>query len=463
MFNFSDPISLIRSGIYIAMLMLVGYTILCVIAGPAVDHWLELLGFSFALGAGSVSMLLFSVSVIGFKPSKFILVGIALIALLILIRQWKSNGLIVATVPAPRGKFDPLTLLGIAGLMVIVASISNVIAFANWQGLNDIDSFATWMFKAKIVTLWPLRPIPLALTVPTLSYSHQDYPLSLPFLVAGLYAAIGHINDQQAKILLLPIYLSLIAIIYSSVRSMHRRATAIAITAIFAAAPTLTANAGLLVAETPLILAWTGAIVMLLRWIENRDRGDLILCGLFSALAAFTKNEGLALLPVMAIIVACMSRKPSAIRNWALAAATILPWVIYRTFLPKTHEDYGGKFTHAATVLNNLNRLGFILPNLFGRLFSGPQMGLIWYVLILTAIMGFRGFRRTSIRVLWILLIAQLSLYTAAFVVTPWNVTVLINMIGFKLLTQSSPIAALLISLHLQEFRWPKRFATSTI
>jgi hypothetical protein len=454
---------LILGGLYLALLMLVGYAVLCVVTRPGVRHWIEMLGICFAIGTAATSMLLFFASIAGFAPSRFILIAIAVIAISVIAAKWKRAGLPVPSVPAPRGKFDVLTLLGIAALGLIVAAASNVIAHFNWPGLRDIDAFAIWMFKAKIVALSPLRPVPLAFTLPNLSYSHQDYPLSLPFLVAGLYATLGQINDEQAKILLLPIYLSLIAIIYSAIRRMHRRATAIAVTAIFASAPTLTQNAGLLVAETPLLLAWTGALAMLLRWMETNERGDLLLAGLLVVFAAFTKNEGLALLPLLGLttfVLAVLTRKRSAIRDWIFSVipciAIITPWLIYRTFLPKTHEDYGGKLTRPATLLHNLGRIGYVLEEFLGRLFAGPQVGLIWYLLILTAILGFRGFARKPARVLWIILLLQLSLYAATFIVTPWDLHELIPMIGPKLLTQASPIAALLIAMHLREIRWPK-------
>ena len=96
------------------------------------------------------------------------------------------------------------------------------------------------------------------------------------------------------------------------------------------------------------------------------------------------------------------------------------------------------------------------MPQFLGRLFDGPEVGLIWYLLILIALLGFRGFIRPGTIVLWIILLLQLSLYIATFVVTPWDVQVLLPMIGPKLLTQASPIAALLIAQHLREIRRPQ-------
>jgi 4-amino-4-deoxy-L-arabinose transferase-like glycosyltransferase len=458
--TFSDPSSLIIGSFYLAMLMLVGYAVLCIAAKPGTRHWIEMLGLCFALGAGTTSSLLFFASLAGSVTSRFILIVIAGIAIIAIFGRWKTTGLIAPSVPAPRRKFDATTLLGIAGLVLIAASASNVIAHFSWPGLNDIDAFAIWMFKAKVVSLNAVRPLPLAFTLPNLSYSHQDYPLLLPFLVAGLYAALGHINDEQAKLLLLPIYLSLIAIVYSAIRRLYRRATAIAVTAIFASAPTLTQNAGLLVAETPLILMWAATLALLLRWIETNESSDLVIGLLLGVFTAFIKNEGLALLPVIALftlILAVRYRKSDGLKKWLISIAPaiviILPWLSYRSFLPKTHENYGGKLAHPATLLHNLDRTGYIVREFLGTMFSGQNVGLIWYILLLTSILGYRGFTRKSAMVLWIFLLLQLSLYCATFIVTPWDPRELVPMIGPKLLTQASPIAALLIAIHLREIR----------
>ena len=453
--------NLICCDVYVVLILLIGYTALCAACAAVqsgVRHWAELVGLSFGAGAGILSLLLFAVSISGAKPSRLILIAIAIIALAILIYLGRRKSLVRGSVPSPRRKVDVLTPLGLIGLVLIIAAFGNVAARAGWPGLNDTDVFGIWLFKAKWVSLAALRPIPAVFLDPTLSYSHQDYPLSLPFLVAGFYAVIGRVDDTATKLLCLPIYLSLVAIIYAAVRRMHRRALALCITAIFVSAPTLCQNAGLMVAETPLLLALAGAGTLLLRWLELGQAGDLIFAFLFAAIAAFTKNEGLAMLGVFgtASLLPAITRR--RLKDWLIAAAmsavAIGPWLIYRTQLPKTHENYGGKLTDAPTVIHNLHRLGYIMPAYLGRLLDGPEVGLIWYVLIIVALLGMRGFLRSSVKILWCILLVELLLYLGTFVVTPWDLAVLVPKIAPKLLTQASVIAVLLIALHLREMRW---------
>jgi len=459
----TDFHDLLCGGLYTALIFLTGYAVLCTAFKAGVRHWLEIPGFSFAAGAGVVSLVLFFASLAGAKPSRLILFCVGIAAVTLLIFNWrKKGGLLQPSVPAPRRKFDALALLSMVSVSVLLLAVCNVSARAGWPPLYNIDSFAIWMFKAKWVFIQPLRPIPPEFHDLILSYSHQDYPLSFPFLVAGLCTAVGRFDERLIKILFLPIYLSLIAVMYSVIRRIHRRATALIIAAIFATAPTLAQNAGFAVAETPLILAYTCALAMLLRWMEAGENGCLPLAGLFATMAAFTKNEGLALLPVLcvaALIGAVASQNHQRFKQ-AFAAACVCgvaigPWLVFRAQLPKTHEDYGGKLTSVSTVLHNLPRLKYVLGEFLGRCFNLRSAGLIWVVLIVVAGVGWRGFGRRTVWVLWSILAVQLMFYVGTFVVTPWKLEELVPMISGKLLAQASPVAALLIGMHLRSTRWP--------
>lgn len=456
----TDPQTLLLALLYLGLIFLLGYAVVSAVLKPGTRRWVELGALCYACGSGVLSLILFDLSIAGLKPSRPILTGIAIVALIAIIVLWSKRRILAFSVPSPRHRLDALGLLGLLSAALIVATMGNIAARAAWPGLTDIDAFAIWMLKAKWVLLDALRPIPAVFRDPILSYSHQDYPLSLPLLVAGFYSVIGRMDDTAAKLLLIPSWLALAATIYGAVRRYHRRAIALAVTAVFCTAPTLTLNAALLVAETPLLLALAAAAAQLLHWIEGGETGDLILAGLLAAIAAFTKNEGLALLPVLGLSALFVALRQGRLKDFARSALICLiaisPWLIYRTQLPHTHEDYGGKLLEPAVLLHNLPQRADVLGGFIGRLFDAPRAGLIWYVLIISALLSPRALLRTSTLVLWCVLLVQLLLYLATFIVTPWDVAQLLPMIAPKLLTQPSPIAALLIALNLREMRWPR-------
>ncbi len=456
--------------VYLLLVLMIGYAIVCAASTTRTPPAPELFGYSFTAGAGGLSLLLFFTSMAGFVPTRSLLavIGVGTIVWIISLAK-RGRALRPDLATGPR-KFDLLFLLGIAALVVVVAAALNVQARSHWPELGEIDPLAIWLFKAKQVATFPLRPMPAAFQAPGLSYSHQDYPLAMPFLFAGIYALGGGVFEGLGKTLLLPQYLALVAVVYSTLRRLHRGGLALTVTAIFAAAPVLTKNAGLAVAETPLLLAYASCLSMLLRWSEDGHPGDLVLAGFFAAVAAFTKNEGLALLPVVGVAglaLACLRRRAhrtapatssgtgtASLKIWLIAVACavilILPWLVFRNGLPRTHENYGGKLRSANTLIDNLPRLKQIVPFFFEQMRDAQNAGPIWYVLALTAVLGWRGFARGSVLIFWAVLVTQIGLYAATFVVTPWDLKQLLGMITPKLLVQASPVAMLLIGLHLR-------------
>jgi hypothetical protein len=446
-------------------------------------HLIGAAGFAFATGSGLLGLLLFDLSLCGIAPSRTVLAAVGVVTAIALIVRRRALPCLAYPRAMPK-RWDGWTWLAAMALLVLLAAAVNVAIAAVTFGLSDVDAFGIWMLKAKAAYLAPLRPIPAVLTDPSFSYSHQDYPLGFPMIVAGLYAMVGGVDEQLAKTaLLLPIYAALIAVVYASLRWLlpARRAPVVSITAIFAAAPVLTTHAGMAVAEVSLVLMHACCLALLMGWMRKPDRRLLIAAAAFAAFAAFSKNEGLALLPIVALVsfgfalarrvqrhsveADCAARRAGEVGSslvcsepgvmwdwvisWLIAVALIAPWLIYRLYLPRTHEDYGGKLTSITTVLSDLPRLGYVLPRYLRLFVAFSSAGAIWIVLLIVAICCRKAFRRPVVRAMWILLLLHGTLYLFTFVVTPWDVDVLLPMVGPKLLMHIAPTAVLLIGLHI--------------
>jgi hypothetical protein len=449
--------------LYILLVAVIGYTALCLLFGATTRHWAEVAGLSFAAGAGIIGCLLFFKSLAGFVPSRFILIALAVVTMIALFILRSRGRLIRPSIPAHLSKnWNARRVLAAFALILIITTLASAIAQASTPGLSYIDDFAIWMLKARIVLTQPLHPIPIALLNPGLSYSHQDYPLSFPMLIAGGYAAMGAVDVQLAKLILLPIYISTLLVTYGALRGILRRAEALTITALFACAPIQREHAGMAVAEGSLVLMHTCCLILFLHWMQTGNRQELIASAAFAAFAAFTKNEGLALFPIVAVAAlafAIVSHRRNLIADtviaFAIATVLIAPWLIYRHFLPHTHEDYGGKLTNLTLLKTNIPRLAEIIPHYLGQLADITEAGPIWLLLCLVAILGWRAFARLPVLVLWGFLLAHLSLYIATLMVTPWDLDILAPMVTAKLLMHAAPAAMLLIGLHLAEFQAP--------
>jgi hypothetical protein len=455
-----NPASLVHLIAYLATFAALGYAAVSLVAGRAARSWVEIAGLSFAAGTAVTALVLMLASLAGHAPSRAVLAAVAALAVIVaVLALWRHGRLVELSVPTPIRRLDPTGIVGLAAAVVIAAAATNVWAAASRAPVGDIDEYATWMFKARVLSAEPLRPIPAALTAPGLSYSHEDYPLLFPLIVAGAYAAVGRPDVMAGKALLAPLYLSLIAVVYGTVRRDHRRAVALAVTAVTVAVPAITLRAGVAVAELPVTLFFACTASMLARWVQRQERGDLLLAGGFAAAAAFTKNEGLAMLPVFACAaLGFAASRPATVRRqalltWALAVTVTIvaagPWLIYRLWLPKTHEDYGGKFTSLPALRHGLGRLPDVLIRVGGFMLDANAVGGAWIVLALAAIVGRRAWGTAPARVMWAVLVGQVGLYVAAFLVTPWDPAVLVPMVTTKLLAQAAPVVAVLIGLHL--------------
>jgi hypothetical protein len=450
------------AALYLALIALAGYAGLCIALGPVRRHWAEIGSLSFAGGSGLVSIFLFVISLLGFVPGRgalLVLVAITLGALAWITLQKRH---LQFDWPSPPGKFTGRAVGAIGAMLVLAITLACVVQAVSVNGLAGPDTYGNWMFKAKIFATEPLQPMPRLLTDPSLSFAHQDYPLQLPMLVAGMYGAIGSEDVRAGKAILIPIYLSLAGVIYSAARRSLCRADALAITAAFAAAPVVGVYASFPIGDALLTLQYACCAALLLRWLQLENRRDLCAGAAFAAFTAFSKNEGLAVLPIIAVVAllfAVIRRDRKLLIDWligaAIALALLSPWLIFRHFLPRTFENYGGRFEDPAMLVQAVPRLREIAPDFFGLMVK-PDAGGIWILLAICAALGWGALRQRATVLMWVLLVGHLLLYILTFMVTPWPLDVLIPWVGAKLLMHASPAAALLIALHIENALKPR-------
>jgi hypothetical protein len=171
--------------------------------------------------------------------------------------------------------------------MIVVVALSSP--------LTEWDAFAIWGFKAKVLAHEALRPTPAYFHDLTLSYSHLDYPLMVPFLTAGAYAAMGTVDDQTGKLVSVFLDVLIVPMVYLGLRWKLRRLPAACLSATLAMLPVMFRYGGVGCADLPLAMFYAGSILYVARWIDRQQWPDLILAILFSAFVAFTKNEGMVL------------------------------------------------------------------------------------------------------------------------------------------------------------------------
>lgn len=408
---------------------------------------LDLLGMSLCLGSGALPALLMGLSMLGIAPKQGIVFAVCLAGFLGLIAlAWRRRLPQIALPIFPRLVRSEWIFMLLAGVLIGVQVLAIGLAAFTLPAI-EVDAWNIWGLKAKVLYFEPMTPRPAYFSDLSLSYSHLDYPLLVPMLWAGVYGAMGGVNDLAGKGVLAVPALGMILLLYGALRDLLHRPPAMLLTAIATGVPAMARWNAQGVADPVLATFMLGAAVCLMRWLESQRTGDLIAAGIFSSFAALTKLEG-SILP-FSVLLAIVLLRP---RRWAFAAygitlaLLVFPWFLWSRGLPRTHEDYVSRLT-ASQLSLGMGRLaelaGLIATQLWNWLWVIP-IGM----LLLTALAGWRGFRDRRALAVWIVLLVQLSACTVAYLVTPWELPVLVPITAARLLLHVLPLIILLTALH---------------
>ena len=447
--------TLLACCLYLLLIALVGYTVISAIHASNRMTIVQLIGLGPAVGAGTMGLLLFWTSLIGFTPSRNVLAIIGILTLASLLVMKKKHRL--ARIKIPAIDWEKGDGWMIAPSLVMLMGLVMIVTVALSSPLSEWDAFAIWGFKAKVLAHEALRPTPAYFHDLTLSYSHLDYPLMVPFLTAGAHAAMGTVDDQTVKLVSAFLDVLLVPMVYLGLRWKLRRLPAACLCAILAMLPVMFRYGGVGCADLPLAMFYAGSIFYVARWIDQQQREDLILAILFSAFAAFTKNEGMVLALINGAVILGFELWGGRRRVWGGAAffftgllAMDGAWLIWSRNLPRTHEDYGSKLLSSALV-THLPRLKEIIPAMLVQITEFHVWGLLWIMAVVLALLGWRALARPCVMALWILLGLHLMSYALAYIVTPWDFGMLMPMTMDRLLLHTVPAVILLAGWHWAE------------
>ena len=418
-----------------------------VLRAPRPSAW----GWVLVLGAGCLGYGSFLLALLGLAPSRLSLAALWVPILVGIARHRSRRG---GSPPAAgSGPPDPVAALPLLFLLTCVLGVAI-------DGLSsriyEWDTFAIWDYKARILASEGLVPRPDYFSDLTLSYSHLDYPLMVPFLGAGIYGAVGHTETPFARLPLVVLYLGLVLLFYGFARKSLRPWAAGVVTAIVVGAPVLLRWAAAGTADVPLTVFYTGAVLFLLDGVETVRWRSACLCGVLSAFAAFSKHEGL----MLAVLLGTLWLVPALRggldrRRWfafggfaGVFGALYLPWMWWAREIPRTHTDFVSQL-RISEIVSNLERLPVILEAVGAQLADVWQFGLLWPLLLLSAWLGRRAFESRSTRTAWLLLLGHLAAYVLVFLITPWDLRAHLDSALERLVLHLVPLAGVLIVLHL--------------
>src|SRR4051812_25482565 len=159
--------------IYVGVIALSGAALTAAILGARRQRLADVVGLSGALGCGGVATLLMWISMVGFKPSRGIVLAIGVVAIVALIALRRRLPRLERPLAPPARITDALTLIAFA---LVTLQFACAAAFAFLPAF-EIDAIAIWGLKAKVIYFQPLHPRPEYFSDLSLSFTHLDYPL----------------------------------------------------------------------------------------------------------------------------------------------------------------------------------------------------------------------------------------------------------------------------------------------
>lgn len=382
-----------------------------------------LAGTSFLLGAGAAGLHLFVLSVMRVPWTRTsVLLAMAPLFVLGVLRRGRSSGTYQSG--------------GRAAALLDVLTIAIVVSyaiFALWAPPYEWDFYGIWGLKAH--WFYDTRGMDWS-TVPYIGKA--DYPVLMPLLFDFVAVITKQWNDRAFGW----IYIGLCASVLAIIRGMFAEEVkhpALATLAI--AFPTLNLWIGLAEAG---VMAFGCAGVLFIR------RGSITLGAVMLGLAAWCKNEGLALIGVSAIALFVTTRSIRKVLQLWPAIALIAPWMITRAVL-KLSTD----FTEGSMMKRVLDRLGKPSEVINAFVKSPPDQVWFWGAVLLAVIVFLRPAIRTEAFLL-IVVTLQLGLMFGQALATTWDFAAHVSLTLNRLPHQIAPAAGFLAALLLMRELSPK-------
>lgn len=322
----------------------------------------EALGLDFLVGAGLGSVVFFCVSLVSTTWAFRVLWVLVAAGAALSIRRG------VPPKPERTAFWGALLLLAV------------VYALRGCFGSFTSDGYAHWGLKAKAMFLEGRVPTDLLRDTERIGYALPDYPFLWPSLEVWGY--MNGANDTTVRLLGPAFLLALGAVFHGALRERCGPTLSFAATFLLLAPHQWIRIAGSGLAEPPFC-------AFVFAGFAAHSRRSAAQAGLLLGLAAWSKNEGLAAVAVGGLL---LFRTPRLLPLYAATAlAPIAPWIAYK----QVHGISGYFAAGIAPLSEAPARLLLIGRSLLANVGEVKAWMLIWPVLALGVVLGFREIRRS--------------------------------------------------------------------
>jgi 4-amino-4-deoxy-L-arabinose transferase-like glycosyltransferase len=179
------------------------------------------------------------------------------------------------------------------------------------RGINrpygGFDAWAIWNLKARFIYVGDWSTF-LSYDI---TYSHPDYPLLLPVLVAGGWSVVGSETVVVPIIYTIAFTLGVTAILFFTLQCLGIRFYSWWSTATLLLVPSFVYQGGTQMSDIPLAFFVLATVACLTLYEREARIGWVVLAGLSASAALFTKNEGAMIALMIALVYGVRFRKLS--------------------------------------------------------------------------------------------------------------------------------------------------------
>ena len=436
---------------------------------------------SICLGIGFSSLTSLALIVVGIAPTtrSFLVADVAIWASVAVLGWWVTERRTLsreprAESPQPRAESPkPKAKSRVDWIVRAVFGVAAMIALASWLTSSraaphgDWDAWAIWNQHARFLFRGGESGEWRAFFA--INWSQPDYPLLLPASVARVWAYAGHESTLGPTLIAIVFGIASVALVVTALDG-HRAWIA---GALLLAANTFLIQVPSQCADVPLAcfivatLAVTCGDVLRIPNPESRIPVTAVVAGATSAMAAWTKNEGLVfalLMLLVAVVVAVRGpakaghyvrrRDRGQLLLWSIAGAApvVIAIVWFKLSLaPSSGLVEGQSLDLFTTRLLDLHRHGTVAVLMIQHMirWSGPLAVAIFPLMGLAAI-GMTIRSGGAVRLMTALLGLMLASYYLVYVTTPFDISWHVSTSVDRLLAQLWPALVLTVFLGLQ-------------
>ena len=312
--------------------------------------FIEILGFSFPVGLGVITILMFLLDIVGINLSVKSILTITIVSIVLLNYQvFIKPGEIISKLKAINlksffyvGKFNFVWLILIIAVILVLTGISIKSLF--WPTVAS-DSLSSFDLYGRIIAIEGKM-------LNSLIYEKSvGWGAAYPPLYA-LSLAYSYIFEfETSKIIPTLFFISFIISFYALLIKNGSSIGAIIATFFLIVSPELLGQSAINTPSVPQAMYGSLGIIAIFTWHQTKENKYLLLSVVLLALNAWIRSEGIVYIGAAFLFYAYVQiPKKEYLKPLLFLVATLLPFIVWQVFL-KVHSDLMHQFVQAEILL----------------------------------------------------------------------------------------------------------------